>query len=114
MEDEPLIGMALAMSLKDAGAHVDGPLPSVRAALSAIEARTAHGTWTVALLDYRLGEETSEPIARRLCELGVSILFHTGSLKSAELIAIECDCGVLTKPSSDEALVEALVATQGP
>jgi DNA-binding response OmpR family regulator len=109
VEDEPLIGMELAMSLEDAGADVEGPIASVEAALLLLKDSSMDSRPNVALLDYRLGTSTSEPIARYLRDMSIPIVFYSGSIKDAQPIADECHCRILTKPSTEAMIVQALL-----
>lgn len=109
VEDEPLIGMELAMSLEDAGADVEGPIASVEAALLLLKDSSMDSRPNVALLDYRLGTSTSEPIARCLRDMSIPIVFYSGSIKDAQPIADECHCRILTKPSTEAMIVQALL-----
>jgi hypothetical protein len=77
--------------------------------MSLLKDSSRHGLRDVALLDYRLGTSTSEPIARYLRDMLIPIVLYTGSLKDAQPIADECHCRILTKPSTEALIVQALL-----
>ena len=107
VEDEPLIGLDVAATLTDAGASVEGPCANVCQAMDAIE-RASDRRWDCAVLDFRLGRETSAPVARRLFESGVPFLLHTGSAAEAQSVADEFHARVLHKPVYGSRLIDAL------
>ncbi len=64
--------------LRDAGAEVVGPAPSVDDALRLVETIAANGGISAAVLDINLGGQHVAPVADRLAALGVPFLFATG------------------------------------
>jgi DNA-binding response OmpR family regulator len=100
VEDEPLLAWELELALADAGATVVGPARtlSIGCALAQQEDLAA------AILDMRLGEEDSSPIAAALYEQGVPFVFHTGHGTRQEFAA-QWSAPVITKPSHPEAVV---------
>jgi DNA-binding NtrC family response regulator len=75
VEDELLVGTDLVMLLEDLGYRPDGPHPSVREALVAIENFDPE----IAILDINLGGgETSLPIAEALAARDTPFVFLTG------------------------------------
>jgi DNA-binding response OmpR family regulator len=103
VEDEALVGLDLAISLKDAGFLVSGPAPSVRRALDLLGDRGCD----VAVLDINLGEETSEAVALELSARGIPFVTVSGYDKSQRPPAFK---GVISfdKPVKIELLVAAL------
>jgi DNA-binding response OmpR family regulator len=78
VEDEYLIAMEMAHWLREAGAEVIGPVPSVEQALDLIENERPHA----AVLDVNLGYgEKVFPVADRLEVLGAPYLFATGDVR---------------------------------
>lgn len=73
VEDELVIAMQLKADLEDAGHHVVGPARSVAQALG-----LANQQIDAALIDYRLGRETSVPVAECLIGRNVPFALATG------------------------------------
>ena len=74
VEDDPLLLLDLELTLSGAGAVVVGLCQTLDEAL-----RRSHPVdFAVAVLDFRLGEETASPVARRLEDEGVPFVFYTG------------------------------------
>ncbi len=78
VEDEALVSMLVEDELRDAGAEVMGPVPSVGDALRLIEAAAADGGLSAAVLDINLNGQHVAPLADRLTALGVPFVFATG------------------------------------
>ena len=113
VEDEALVSMLVEDELRGAGAEVLGPVPSVGDALRLIEAATADGEISVAVLDINLDGKHVASVADRLAALGVPFLFATGYGEG-------CDTGghgaapTLRKPFDGERLVAAVEALAEP
>lgn len=74
VEDSFLTARSLIRLLEDLGVNVLGPAPSVKRAMSLLDANSCDG----ALLDINLGIETVEPVAERLDNAGIPFLFVSG------------------------------------
>lgn len=74
VEDDYFIASDLTKAFADAGLEIVGPVPSVKAALAAIEAGPVDG----AVLDINLNGETAYEIADALIARGASVVFVTG------------------------------------
>jgi DNA-binding NarL/FixJ family response regulator len=100
-DDEFMIAIDLESILAEAGAEVVGPFQTAADALGAAEQPLS-----AAVLDIRLGEETSDRVAERLAGLGVPFLYYSGQALG--------DAGtrpaapVLTKPCQRRVLIEAV------
>ena len=109
VEDEALVSMLVEDLLRDAGATVLGPAPSVGDALRLVEAAAADGGISAAVLDINLGGRHVRPVADRLAALGVPFLFATG-------YGANRDAGghgaapVVEKPFDTERLITAVEA----
>ncbi len=109
VEDEALVTMLVEDLLRDAGATVLGPAPSVGDALRLVEAAAADGGISAAVLDINLEGERALPVAGRLAALSVPFVFATGYGEG-------CDTGehgaapTLRKPFAPERLVAAVEA----
>ena len=103
-DDEILIGIDMEVTLREAGAEIVGPCTSLADALRAAESEGIGA----AVLDVRLGRDTSEPIARRLAARGIPFLFCTGHSLRDDMRARLPDAPVLIKPVGTDALVAAV------
>ena len=109
LDDEPIILMDLEFTLGDAGMK---PLPasSIARALRLIEENVPD----VAVLDVNLGRgKTCEPVAEALRKLDVPFILHTGDLDRRGEIVKKFNAPIIAKPSSSEAIVQALRDLQG-
>lgn len=75
VEDDYMIASDLADALRDAGAEVIGPAPSIEAALRLVRAAPE---MDAALLDVNLRGEMAFPVADALERRGVPFVFATG------------------------------------
>jgi ActR/RegA family two-component response regulator len=104
VEDEPLVAVEVEKALHKAGARV----------LSAgyVESglfTTEHPELAGAVVDFRLGTGNSEAVCRRLQQLNVPFVVHTGY--PADLsTSLWPDVPVITKPAKTSQIVEALAA----
>jgi DNA-binding response OmpR family regulator len=93
VEDEPIIGLDIRQQLANAGFEVLGPATSVATALPFI---TESGC-DVAVLNVNLGNETSEPIARKLQASGKPFVVLSG-YSTDDLPPLFNAATILTKP----------------
>ena len=90
VEDDPFIAMDLEDAFIEAGYHVCGMAGSVAEGLEHIDRDMPQ----VATLDYHLGRETSEPIARALDERRIPYCYVSGNADKLK----DPGAPVLTKP----------------
>lgn len=106
VEDEALIAFELEETIKDAGGLVAGPFATVGEALQQIDQENI----SAAVLDMRLGADTSLPVAQRLVEKNIPFLFYTAySDKIEQWLAVQ----IVKKPAASAVLVKALAALIG-
>jgi DNA-binding response OmpR family regulator len=74
VEDDPMIASTLEMVLVDQGYEVAGPAATVEDALQALQATRPDA----ALLDYRLGGSTTEPLLDELQQRQIPVCMLTG------------------------------------
>ncbi len=103
VEDDYMLATDLAGMLSDRGAEVIGPVANVAAALAHV-----HEGLDAAVLDFRLGEETSRPIADELSRDGTPYIYLTGSI--ADLDPGHGAWAICRKPAADRDVLEALAA----
>jgi len=102
-EDEFLISVALQDTLREAGAEIL-TASNVRVALEEIAAKKLSG----ALLDVRLGRQTTACVADSLMALGIPFLFYSGQGLPDEMRDKHPDAEVLLKPVTPRAVIEAV------
>lgn len=109
-EDEPLVGMELVSILTAVGIEVIGPVATLDEALAQLE----EGRIDAAALDVNLRGRMSYPLADKLVERGVPIVFVTGYEGRPLLPERYKDVAVLQKPVEAAALVREIVALLPP
>ena len=102
VEDEPAIALQLEAQLNAAGARVYSA-GRLREALYMAE----HPALSAAILDFRLGEDTSAAVCRRLHELGIPFVFYTGHGED-DAFRRWPQAPVVPKPVDDGVLIDAL------
>ncbi|MBC8048625.1 MAG: response regulator [Chitinophagales bacterium] len=105
VEDEWLIALTTQQILQDAGYVVVGPAPSVRTALALID----NDRVDVAMLDVRLGKDTSFSVAEALKRQKTPFLFMSG-YERQDMPEIFNDCVMVAKPVLPAILLEKLSA----
>ena len=103
VEDEPLIGFDIMLTLTDAGAHVIGPIANLTEALATI----ASSTPAAAILDVRPGHHDVFPAAHALAAKGIPFVFHTGHADAATLSSW-ANRPAIRKPAAPGAMIEAV------
>src|SRR5215468_9200429 len=104
VEDDFLILLELESVLAEAGGELAGSCLSLEEGLAGAE----NGDLTAAVLDVRLGRESSFPIAHRLERRGVPFVFYTGQAEIDQLRAQWPECRVIAKPARRGAIVAAI------
>lgn len=105
-EDEPIIGMALAFAIEDAGGIIVGPAASVKAALALLEKQCVIG----AILDVNLTDGVISPVVDYLMERRVPLIVQTGVGIPADLAARFPDLTIRIKPTVADVLVAELAS----
>jgi DNA-binding NtrC family response regulator len=108
VEDSMLIALDAEDALMACGVGKVLIAGNVAAALAEMDAQLPD----FAVLDYNLGEETSERVARALAEAGVPYCFATGYGDALERADASPPYGVLTKPYSQDDLSKVLERVQ--
>lgn len=99
-EDEALVAMDLELMVEEMGYAVFGVCGTVPEALEAL----SRGTPGLAILDANLRGTSSSPVAHKLMERGVPVIFATGY----EALPEFPDTPTLSKPVSQGALADAI------
>ena len=108
VEDEMLIAFDIADALADFGWEVVGPVGSVAEAMALL----GHEQVDIAVLDVNLGGTKSYPIADKLAESKVPVLFLTGDRASDAPLA-NANSPVLSKPVDYQVLHQTLCEVTG-
>lgn len=104
VEDELLLAIDYCDRLTEAGAVILGPFPSVSQALKCVDTTRID----VALLDYALADQTSDPLQTALERRQIPYVIISGYPRV--LVRREACQEVLSKPVSPQALCEAVKA----
>lgn len=81
-EDEAIVALDLKIMVEEAGYTVAGPFARVEAAMSKI-----NGSFVAAILDVRLRDGDVFPVANRLSERGVPLIFHSAHIVEDDIAA---------------------------
>lgn len=109
VEDEYLILSLLEETMRRSGAIIVGACRTLADALAAAVREDV----TAALLDLKLGRESSIPVARLLAARGIPFVFYSGA---ADIEAVRAEwpgCTILPKPVRPRTLVGALASAVG-
>ena len=108
-EDEPLVGLDLEDAVLEAGAAPVGPFPSVAAALAAL----AHSKVDAAILDVRLIDGESFPIADALTRANIPLVFHSGHVTRLKIDGAYPGAALARKPCAPDRLLALLAERLG-
>ncbi|WP_195163419.1 response regulator [Mesorhizobium sp. NBSH29] len=103
-EDNFMVAMDLAFECEELGAEVVGPFARVEDALVATQAESPDG----AILDVNLLDGYVTPLAQKLIELNIPVVFCTGVSLPAELQQRYPAAQVFIKPTASKTLADAL------
>lgn len=104
VEDEPIIGINLAVTVEDLGGRVAGPVATVAAAIELVPHIDASG----AVLDGRLADRDVTPLAIDLAARGIPFVVHSGTGLPDALALTHPDLPLIMKPASSVAVLREL------
>jgi DNA-binding response OmpR family regulator len=104
VEDDFLICTEIDSILADAGATVLGPCRTLAQAERLIESNRI----SAAILDFRLGYDTTLPVAEQLHRHGIPFVFFTGQMNTGQIESACPGAKVITKPFQSRTIVAAL------
>lgn len=93
-EDEPIVGMDLCDTIREAGYLVEGPHPDLNSAMLSFQKCKPD----LAILDIRLHDTVVFPFAEKLMAEDVPVIFHSGHLPLDEVSDRFPDTPALAKP----------------
>jgi len=109
VEDEFIIALDLSETVKDLGYELEGPYADRGNAFEAI----ADDLPDCAILDVFTADGEVYPLADRLIEAGVPIVFHSGHVTPAEVKARYPGSAAYAKPCPPDQLIDALQEAVG-
>jgi DNA-binding response OmpR family regulator len=104
LEDEALIAMELEGLAEEHGAHFVRAVPTIAQARSFVEKER----FDLAVLDVRLPDGTSLPLAHELLGRGIGVVFHSGHLGRQDLENGLDGAAFCSKPCPPEHLIATL------
>ena len=99
-----MIAFDIIATLEQAGAAIVGPAVNVRDAIALV----SDNQFDVAVLDFRLGYETSTPIARQLDKRSSPYFFYCGSAE--EVARLFPAAAIVHKPGHMHQIVDEILA----
>lgn len=93
-EDEAIVACDLIDTVEEAGYFVEGPHRDISSAMLAFQKQKPD----LAILDVQLGDGVVYPLARKLAEEHIPIIFHTGNHSPHEIISQFPQSQALAKP----------------
>ncbi len=108
-EDEPLIAWMLEDEVSAMGFKVVGPFPSAREACASIEELQPKA----ALLDVNLTDGEVFPLADKLRDRNIPLIFHTAHSQDGDIKNRYEGAQIITKPSAVHQIREAITSALG-
>ncbi|MEM6908233.1 MAG: response regulator [Pseudomonadota bacterium] len=108
-EDEFITGFDLCDTVAEAGYEVEGPHTGISSAMLAFQKEKPD----VAILDVQLADGMVYPLAQRLAEEDVPIIFHSGQHSREEVEERFPEAKTLAKPCPPADMIEALQRVLG-
>ena len=102
VEDEFIIALDLSETVKDLGYDLEGPFEGNEDAIEAIE---GDGLPDAAILDVFTADGEVYPLADRLSEAGVPIVFHSGHVPPDEMRSRYPEAQACSKPCPPDQLI---------
>ncbi len=103
VEDEALVALETSQILTEAGFDILGPAKSVAKSLALLK----RSNCDAAVLDFNLGGETSEPVARELLQAGIPFVMLSGYSRK-ELPPLLQGAPFVAKPLRPQTLLSEL------
>lgn len=106
VEDDPLISMALEITLEDMGCHAVGPVTNTPQALELI----AHDPPDGAVVDINLENSNGLDVAAELSRQNIPFILASGRRQPEDILAEHPGAVLLLKPFGPDALERHLLA----
>ena len=104
VEDDAVLSMDLEQILRSAGAETVLLCRNVAEALTAL----ANNRISAAVLDFRIGHETTISVAQQLSQRGTPFIFYTGQLAGDPGLTEWPSCKVVLKPAPARRVISAI------
>lgn len=104
VEDEFIIALDLSETVKDLGYELEGPFAGKGDAFEAIESEMPD----VAILDVYTSDGEVYPLADRLAEAGVPIIFHSGHVAPQDVKERYPGAWACAKPCPPDKLIDVM------
>ena len=104
VEDEFIIALDLSETVKDLGYTLEGPFADTETTLEAINKDMPD----LAILDVFTADGEVYPVADRLAEAGVPIIFHSGHVPPEEMKLRYPEAQACAKPCPPDKLIDAV------
>ncbi len=104
-EDQALVALDIAATLRGAGFTILGPATNVERAMQLAQSET----FSCAVLDVMMGAGYIYPVADIVQQMGKGIVFVTGVPHTPELKARWPEASILSKPPSVPALIQVVL-----
>lgn len=104
VEDEFIIALDLSETVKDLGYELEGPFEASEDAIEAIAAEMPD----LAILDVFTSDGEVYPLADKLAEAGVPIIFHSGHVPPDEVRSRYPQAQACSKPCPPDRLIDAM------
>lgn len=105
-EDELIVGVDLCDTVEEAGFQVEGPHAGISSAMLAFQKEKPD----LAILDIQLDDGVVYPLAKKLADENVPIIFHSGRHTHAEVEEHFPTATTLAKPCPPSAMIEAVTS----
>lgn len=103
-EDEFIIAADLCETVKEAGFSVEGPHADISSAMLACQKSRPD----LAILDIRLDDGIVYPLAQKLMDDHVPVIFHSGQISEDEVRSRFPDAQSLRKPCPPNVMIDAV------
>lgn len=103
-EDEPIVACDLIDTVEEAGFVVEGPHSDISSAMLAFQKEKPD----LAILDVKLGDGVVYPLAQKLADEHIPIIFHTGNYSSEEVDSRFPGAHSLAKPCPPADVLDAV------
>jgi len=103
-EDEAIVACDLIDTVEEAGFVVEGPHRVISSAMLAFQKTKPD----LAILDIKLDDGVVYPLAQKLAEEDVPIIFHSGQYSQDEVASQFPDAHALAKPCPPAAVLDAV------